>query len=263
MVMDDDDDGQQRDGQWDLISHEDPVEGNATMNGHGNHLYSDGSDSQEDVEDDNPPLLSSPSAASSLAAGHSSDAISPLHRELSRTTLHDEPAADNLSTSSGNRLALARRLSHLAQQLTGEDDADEQVDELALMAQVDQMEKALLARPGSKSPLRGTMKHRRPASFGGWRSQSDVGGSLVSLGAHGIVRSHPSELPVPLTAKDPTPESAERKESSNKSLTLRQANKIIAEADKLNEELNSIVSNLKARQEESDVRPPSQLSNIS
>lgn len=196
---------------------------------------SDGSDRDEEDIDDHPPLLSSPSAASSI--GPFSNAVSPLRRELSRTTLHDEP--DNVSTSSGNRLALARRLSHLAHQLTNEDD----VDELALMAQVDQMEKAL-AQPGSRSPPKRRIQHRRPASFGGWRSHGDNGGPLLA--------SHHSELSASLLARNPIPESGEASDS-RKGLTIRQANKIVAEANKLNEELTSIVSNLKARQEESDV----------
>lgn len=240
MVMDEDDDDRRREGSWDLTSHEGSLEEYRMTNGH-EQQESDGSDAQD--EDDNPPLLSSPSAASSL--GPFSNAISPLRRELSRTTLHDE-APDNVSTSSSNRLALARRLSHIAHQLTGEDD---EVDELALMAQVDQMEKAMLARPGSKSPPKTNMRHRRPASFGGWRSQSELG----SLGTHAIVSSHKPELPASIHAKDTTYDSDEREEKSKKSLTLRQANKIIAEADKLNDELTSIVDNLKARQEESDV----------
>lgn len=256
IVMDEDDD--QRDGRPELGSHKDSVWDYRMMHSYEGGQDSDGSDrhgNEGEETEEHPPLLSSPSAASSI--GPFSNAVSPLRRELSRTTLHDDP--DNVSTSSSNRIALARRLSHLAHQLTGEDE----VDELALMAQVDQMEKAL-SHSGPSSPPKRTIQHRRPASFGGWRSHNDRGGSLLSIPPPSLSRSHHGELSASLMTRDPIPESSETKESS-KGFTLRQATRIVAEANKLNEELTSVVSNLKARQEESDVRPypyPSSLDSL-
>ena len=51
---------------------------------------------------------------------------------------------------------------------------------------------------------------------------------------------------------DPTSEAPQDKDQPKKGLTLRQANKIVQEANKLNEELTAVVNNLRARQEESD-----------
>ena len=191
-----------------------------------------------------PPRLSSPSAASSVEHG-SSALLSPLRRELSRSTLHDEP--DSLSSSS-SKLALARRLSHLAQQLTSDD--DEQVDELALAGQVDEMEKAM-----AQTSLR-TMRHRaiRPGSLE-VRSLSDPGSSLQSSPPSSLFRSRFSDLSaVSPVSKEANPgvEKPPRHRTTT-GLSKRQTDKIIAEATKLNEELTIAVANLRARQEESDV----------
>ena len=198
---------------------------------------SDGYDPYHDEEEDidEQPPYSSPSPVSSLDPF--SNAVSPLRRELSRTTLHDEP--EKTSTNSSSRLALARRLSSLAQQLAEEDE----VDELTLMAHVDQLEKTL-AQSGPRSPPNRTTQHRRPASFGGWRTQSGAGGLVPA--------SYRSEFSASLMTGDPMSEEPREKDPSKKGLTLRQANKIVQEANKLNEELTAVVTNLRARQEESD-----------
>ena len=180
-----------------------------------------------------PPLLSSPSQVSSIDPF--SAAVSPLRRDLSRTTLHEEP--DHVSSSS--RLALARRLSHLAQQLTCDDDVDEQ----ALTSQVDYMEKFVSQNPSSKGP-----GYQSRPKYIGIRSQSDPGGVFdcpvalrgVGIQKYSIVRDHQTREIKP--ADEP-----------RKGLSQRQVNKIVAEATKLNEELSVVVSNLQARQEESDV----------
>ena len=183
-----------------------------------------------------PPLLSSPSAASSIGAA--SSAVSPLRRELSqlsRTTLHDDP--DNVSSSS-SKLALARRLSHLAQQLT----SDDEVDELALTSQVDEMEKAMAQ-----------MSPRRPRSLG-MRNSNGLGSSMLSSPSPSRLRSYFSDISAPLSPREAKPEPEASQGQPKTRISMRQANKIIAEATKLNEELTVVVANLQARQEESEVR---------
>jgi len=203
--------------------------------------------SSTDVNDagpSTPPRLSSPSAASSVEHG-SSALLSPLRRELSRSTLHDEP--DNVSSSS-SKLALAHRLSHLAQQLTSDDD-DEELDELALAGQVEEMEKAM-----ARTTLR-TTKHRglRPGSLE-MRSLSDPGSSLLSSPPSSLFRSRFSDFSVvsPVSkGSNPAVEQPTRHRTTTR-LSKRQTDKVIAEATKLNEELTIAVANLRARQEESD-----------
>ncbi|KAG9256633.1 uncharacterized protein F5Z01DRAFT_634210 [Emericellopsis atlantica] len=214
---------------------------------------SDGSSNESRINHNGPPatppprLMSSPSAGSS--AGASYGVMSPLWRELSLSNSHDQH--DGVSRSS-SRLALARRLSHLAQQLT----SDGEIDEHVLTSQLDQMEKAV-----AQSPPRSRFSsphHRRPGSFeserGVVRSHSDLGGSMVSSPASSLYRSRFSDLSASLMMREsePAPEPEVTQEVQKPGLTPRQLNKIIAEATKLNEELANVVGNLKARQEESN-----------
>lgn len=179
-----------------------------------------------------PPLLSSPSAASSIGAP--SSVVSPLRRGLSRSTLLDE--RDSVSSSS-SKLALARRLSHLAQQLT----SDDEVDELALTSQVDEMEKAM----AQISPA-------RPSSVGA-RNSNGLESSVLSSPSSALLRSYLSDMPSPFMRRAAKPEPDALQEVLKTRISMRQANKIIAEATKLNEELSVVVANFQARQEESEV----------
>lgn len=189
------------------------------------------------MEPPSPPHMSSPSQASSIDPF--SAAVSPLRRDLSRTTFHDEPE----KPSSPSRVALARRLTHLAQQLTTDDD----VDEAALTCQLDQLEQNFTAH--SQEPLNSTTAQRSRPGYLGLRSQSDQGGALLnsSVPYHGFPAHHRalSYRQVPLEGT--------QERQPEKRLSIRQVNKIVAEATKLNEELTIVVSNLRARQEESDV----------
>lgn len=231
-----------------------------------------------------PSLLSSPSVASSL--GYSTGHMSPLRRELSRTSLQDDEldASPTARRSTGrrpperNRDALARRLSHLAEQLTSHNDLEDNgID--ALTASLEQMEMAMNRRkspyqspypesPYANSPLlRKSYSHSRSYSQAAaspvpratpqrsisvdLRSASDTPvRSLFSSPASSIFRTRYSDLsasifrdPEPKPEPDPPPKTG---------MTVQQAKKVIAEAMKLNDELTTIVTNLKARQEESD-----------
>ncbi|KAI6781501.1 uncharacterized protein J7T54_001463 [Emericellopsis cladophorae] len=196
-----------------------------------------------------PRLMSTPSAGSS-SAGASCGVMSSLQRELSLSSSHDQH--DGVSRSS-SRLALARRLSHLAQQLT----SDGVIDEHALTSQLGQMEKAV-----AQSPPRSRFSsphHRRPGSLESERavvrSHSDLGGSLASSPDSSLYRSRFSNLSASLMMRESEPalEPEVTQEVQKPGLTPRQLNKIISEATKLNEELATVVGNLKARQEESNV----------
>lgn len=181
-----------------------------------------------------PPPFSSPSVASSLA-------FSPLRRELSRATLHDD--AGN-AAARASRHDLARRLSQLAQRLTY--GAGDDVDELALGGQLDQLEKAVGRSRSPELP-------RRPASFE-MRSRSDAGSVSGSPGSP-LIRSRFSDL----SASWHREREAERERESREpppttGMSAAQAKKVIAEMGKLNDELSTVVGNLQARQEESDVR---------
>ncbi|KAH7319650.1 hypothetical protein B0I35DRAFT_408438 [Stachybotrys elegans] len=194
---------------------------------------------------DTPPLLSSPSLASSLGL---SNGHSPLRNQVSN------------EDASSIRFGLARRLSHLAQQLTEGQD----VDEPALSTEVDRLEK-VLASPAPFTP------QRRPLSLD-MRSRSDmvVGGGM-GMGGMGGLGSNFSSPPQSLfrsrftdlsqswlrerereREREAEEEERERQEMAKPALSMKQAKKIIAESTKLNEELTQVVNNLKARQEESE-----------
>ncbi|POR32918.1 Uncharacterized protein TPAR_06854 [Tolypocladium paradoxum] len=190
-----------------------------------------------------PPPFSSPSAASSLAFSNPGlSSFSPLRRELSHTTLHDD--VDN-AAARASRQDLARRLSQLAQRLTyGESD---DVDELVLGGQLDQLEKAVRRSRSPELP-------RRPVSFD-MRSRSDVG-SVFGSPASPLIRSRFSDLSASWHREREAEREQEKQEPPPKmGMTVEQAKKVIAEMSKLNGELSTVVSNLQARQEESDLNP--------
>ncbi|KAJ6440743.1 cytochrome P450 [Purpureocillium lavendulum] len=196
-----------------------------------------------------PPLLSSPSVASSLAFSNPAlGTFSPLRRELSHSTLHDD--VDQPPVARASRQDLARRLSQLAQRLsyddTGDDDA---VDDLMLQGQLDQLEKAF-ARPAPSH-------HARAASFEMRSPRSDDAGSALASPASSLFRSRFSDLSASLQLQREREADRERDRENLEprpkvGMTVAEAKKVIAEMSKLNDELSTVVSNLRARQEESD-----------
>lgn len=218
-----------------------------------------------------PAFLSSPSVASSLAFSTPAlGSFSPLRRELSRTTtLHDDidqqQQQQPQSPARLSRQDLARRLSQLAQRLSYDDggsggSADDHVDELMLQGQLDQLEKAFLSRPPPPPP-----PQQRSASAFEMRSsppRSDHAGSASALAspASSLFRSRFSDLSASLQLQREREREAEelgrRRElepAPRPGMTVPEAKKVIAEMGKLNDELSTVVSNLRARQEESDV----------
>ena len=188
-----------------------------------------------DDEDDQelpPPVLSSPSAVSSVES---------LRLELSRTTLNDDglpPAA--------TRLALAKRLSHLAKQLSDVED----IDDTALATQIDSLEKVIeKGQPGQQfSPP------NRHWDAGRTRTRdSQSANSFTSSPTDFRHRLSDLSLSFSPESKPRSQEAGDDKASLRADITKRQARRIIVEAAKLNDELTSVVENLRARQEEADV----------
>ncbi|KAJ4267282.1 hypothetical protein NW762_003386 [Fusarium torreyae] len=208
-----------------------------------------------------PSLLSSPSVASSL--GFSTGRVSPHKRELSgQSRLSSINGSEHNNTSPSyrrsNRTArnsrdvLAQRLSQLAHELTsGDDDLldDSGVD--ILTAQLDQLEGTKLLKksvtfssPSTPSPRE---TPRRPLSFD-MRSPSD---SIFSTPGS-VFKTRFSDLSASIR-RDPEPEpEPEPDPPPNMGMTVTQAKKVIQEVTQLNEEMSQLVTNLKARQEESD-----------
>lgn len=140
---------------------------------------------------------------------------------------------------------LAKRLTLLAQRLS----CGDELDESALTRQVEQMEKAV-SPPSSPKP-------RRQQSIDSPRP-SEAGSSLGS--PLSLIRSQFSDLSVESyrdreRQRERQLQEEEQREAQLKlGMSVKQAKKIIVESTKLNNELSTIVSNLKARQEEADVR---------
>ncbi|KAF4976862.1 hypothetical protein FZEAL_6527 [Fusarium zealandicum] len=249
-----------------------PATGYFAYNDDYRHRYHDDHDSAHDQDLPGlrtPSLLSSPSVASSL--GFSTGRISPFKRELSRdsrhsrhsrhSSHHDRELGQDASTtarrngrsSQSSRDALARRLSQLAHDLTSGN--DELVDENgidALTAQLDHLEESLKTKKTISFPSPFTPSPRstprRPLSL----DMRSPGDSLFGSPGSSIFRTRFSDLSASIR-RDPEPEpEPEPDPPPNMGMTVVQAKKVIQEMTQLNEELSQLVTNLKARQEESD-----------
>lgn len=198
------------------------------------------------------PPFSSPSIPSSIAYSNPGLSTSLLRRELSRTT---PPRNADAVTSRAVRYDLARRLSQLARRLTY-DGSDSNMDEIVLGNQLEELEKAV-GRGGS-GPEEAQKLPGEAAMLDGAARRSN-GSSAIASSASSMLRSRFSDLSASLhrereaAALADAPRGIEEELSPKKGMSARQAKKVIAEMSKLNDELTSVVSNLKARQEESEV----------
>ncbi|EQK98309.1 hypothetical protein G6O67_004790 [Ophiocordyceps sinensis] len=187
------------------------------------------------------PLRSSPSPASSLALTNPPPSYGPLPRQLSHSTDGDHVDSPASRTS---RHHLARRLSQLAHQLSYGGDGGDDLDEPALGEQLNRLQQAVAS--GTPSP-----PSRRSTSLD-MPSRSDMG-SILGSPVSSMFRSRFSDLSASLQREHEAEREQERREPPQKvGMTVEQANKVVAEMRKLNDELSAVVSNLKARQEESD-----------
>ncbi|KAL7920427.1 hypothetical protein ACQKWADRAFT_160331 [Trichoderma austrokoningii] len=203
-----------------------------------------------------PPLMrSSPSVGSSSYAFSGSSVLSPLRRELDASS-HSRDGGDVRA----GKLELARRLSKLASRLTYGDSMEEL---MALDSQVNQIEQALGGgiRGGSIYGSPPLSRMPRPLNLETpvrKNRGSDLDGSAIFGSPSSLFRNRfPDRMsPTPSSSMmyhDRHDESDEDEVPPPKSgMTPAQSNKIIGELVKLNEELDTVVSNLTARQEESD-----------
>ncbi|OAA71403.1 hypothetical protein ISF_01954 [Cordyceps fumosorosea ARSEF 2679] len=207
---------------------------------------------------------SSPSVVSSLNYSSVPGGWSPLHRQTSSTPSPSQvAAAANTRDTCSGRNELARRLTLLAQRLACDDD----IDELAFASQLEQMEKAV-SPPSSPNPRRRQLPQHEQRQAGSSsnsqtpnpqtpkspppRSETEsVLGSPLSM-----IRSQFSDLSlVSMREREREREQerlAEEERASRERTCIAeaQAKQLIAEANKLNEELSQVAENLKARQEE-------------
>ena len=237
----------------------------------GKHDMFNNESQSEDIENGTmtpPPLLSSPSIASSLGA---SSRFIPSQGRLSHTSsFQSQKERSSIPSSSANRFTLALRLTHLAEQLKldGND-----IDEDALNDDVDRMETVFRT---VSSPLRSSSVSKPVARL--LRSHTDsftsrrYNPSSHSYQSHHLscncnkpdniyfcapplfpLRSRFSDLAASLTERVDGEPAMEPEIPTKVGMTIEHANKVIAEATKLNEDLISAMENLRARQEESDV----------
>lgn len=169
--------------------------------------------------------------------------ISPLRRDLSQ--MHTMlPEGIDAVTSRAARHDLARRLSHLARRLTY--DGSDDVDEMMVGSQLEQLEKVV---GGARSAESKKLPYQTSFNSPGRSDAGSVLGSPVSS----LFRSRFSDLSASLHREREAEKEPEDETPSKKGMTGTQAKKVIAEMNKLNEELSTVVNNLKARQEESEV----------
>ncbi|PTB63021.1 hypothetical protein BBK36DRAFT_1171827 [Trichoderma citrinoviride] len=190
-------------------------------------------------------------------------------RTTSSTTRHDSIAGSETppplmlthSRDGGDiragKLELARRLSLLAKQLTYGDSMDELV---ALDSQVNQLEQALGGGGVSTSIYGSPPLSRRPRPLSlqtpvRKNRGSDLDGSAIFSSPSSSFRNRFADQmsPTPSASMMHHDESEDEEPPPPKQgMTAAQANRVISELAKLNEELQTTVTNLKARQEESD-----------
>ncbi|PHH59433.1 hypothetical protein CDD81_3193 [Ophiocordyceps australis] len=194
-----------------------------------------------------PPPLSSPSIVSSLASSHQSFSYSPLRRELSHASLQGDAHAEyherhDAAAAASSRSQLSRRLAQLAQRMAHRSiDHDDAADDDSLSHQVAQLERALETRP------RASHSH---GSGSGSGSGSDP---FYSSPSSSPFRSRYSDLSASLQREREAERQLDLEEPPPQiGMTVQQANKVIAEVAKLNDELSAVINNLRARQEESD-----------
>lgn len=190
-----------------------------------------------------PPLMSSPSIASSFGLSASYLAVQRRSQSTSR--------GPRQSSGEINRQDLAKRLTILAQRLTCGDD----IDESALANQVEEMEKAMSTpsspaaspSPSQQAHFQQSPDHRSPREPG----------SVLSSPVSSMVRSQLSIMSLQ-SAKDREDDANEAateeqlEKQPKMGMTIQQAKKIIDESNKLNEDLDNVIQNLRARQEEAD-----------
>lgn len=183
-----------------------------------------------------------PPVASLRGGQPDSDSDSPGHEVSGGSSDEDE-------LTRGSRDVLVQRLTELAQKISKGEHVPDQAALSLLHGQVDDMDR-VVAGERAGHPRRPRPTSLQMDSRGG-ADQDEP--SAWSSPSSSWMRSRYSDLSVS-TKRDPAPERAQdvvRKPAVD-------SFKIASEAEKLNAELETLVTNLKARQEESEVSSPLQ-----
>lgn len=189
-----------------------------------------------------PPLMSSPSIASSFGLSASYMSVQRRSQSTSR--------GPRQSSGEVNRQDLAKRLTILAQRLSCGDD----IDETALANQVEEMEKAI-SMPSSPAASPSPSHQLRFQQSPDHRSSREPN-SVLSSPVSSMVRSQLSIMSLQ-SAKDREEDATaaaeqEFEKQPKMGMSIQQAKKVIDESNKLNEDLDNVIQNLRARQEEAD-----------
>ncbi|KAI1766559.1 hypothetical protein GGR53DRAFT_200560 [Hypoxylon sp. FL1150] len=171
---------------------------------------------------------------------------SPLHLVDAEQEEHEEIVRDSKDV-------LVQRLNDLAAQLSEQDHLKEDSVN-GLHAKVDEMERVLSARNNSS---RRRSQRARPSSLV-LQSSASSHDSLWGMGTPGQIMPNIPSTPLPTlrssstqTTDRPVP-NASRSKAANGSLSSTEANRVVEMAQNLSKELESVITNLRARQEESD-----------
>ncbi|CRK22770.1 hypothetical protein BN1723_012770 [Verticillium longisporum] len=205
-----------------------------------------------------PPHISSPSIPSPMSLGHLGIVpLTPLGKQLAaslgrtpETPLrgsHRDASSDHGSgprgladeeLTQGSKVQLIQRLTALTQKLVQGSDVPDQITLDLLLRRVDEIDRVVDGHPPS-APFRPHLTCRPAGSI-------DERGSFFGSPSSSWMHSRYSSLSLSVRAERPkTPEPVVKKPDVD-------SFKIASEAEKLTAELDTLVTNLKARQEESE-----------
>lgn len=185
-----------------------------------------------------------------LSSPFSRSPSSPLHLLDAEQEEHEEIVRDSKDV-------LVQRLNDLAAQLSEQDHLKEDSVN-GLHAKVDEMERVLATRNNSS---RRRSQRSRPSSLI-LQSSTSSRDSLWGPPTPGQIMPNIPNIPLPTlqssstqtTEETPSP-SASRSEAVNESqMSSTQANRVVEIAQNLYKEIESVITSLRARQEESDAR---------
>lgn len=203
-----------------------------------------------------PPRISSPSIPSPLSLHHLGiSPLSPLRRQFSSASSSPAARQSALATANDNgdsesdggndqKDVLIQRLTDMAERLSRRYGVDD-VGTSALHAKMDEMETVLA---GHGSPKRRRSQRRRPTSLH-LDGVGDERESVWGPASPSWFRSRFSDMSLPALAQEKSGELPPKQPS----ISPQDAARIASEAGQLNAKLSSLMANLKARQEESEV----------
>lgn len=200
------------------------------------------------------PLARVPTPSSPLYPHSDSGRSTPDHGRGQHPHHHNDND-DDIARDRDDRDVLAQRLRDLATRLSQRPrDKDEEIEDLR--AKVDELEDAL-NRPGSPSKTRKrTSRLPRPSSEVGGGPESRTNLSWKSHSPKNPPFSDVSSLASPARLFPSAETAAPEARACASTITVAQAEKIVTEARDLHKNLEIIISNLRDRQEETEVSTP-------